>query len=183
MLRPTRRETSSSNLNQPTISGRASHKAGTPCCTPSHSAVPAEEARTGFSEFDIYSLLIARNPESATNLTMNDIWWFCSLVLLPLVCRRNVTTLSAPRSFPRACGKQPMVSVRLTQLVGGNKTHGHNYFCGGLWAKLTPFVMLPLRPSVHLARRAFSFSVMPSRGLMAFSAPLGYSRQYDSHQL
>lgn len=48
-----------------------------------------------------------------------------------------------------------------------------NHFWGEALAKATPFSMLPLRPSMALARSCFSFSVMLPKGLMAFSAPLG----------
>lgn len=51
---------------------------------------------------------------------------------------------------------------------------GEDYFCGGLCAKLTPFAMLPFKPSTQALRRVFSFSSRLFRGLMAFSAPEVY---------
>lgn len=45
------------------------------------------------------------------------------------------------------------------------------YFWGGLWAKLTPLVMFPFRPSTAALSRVFSFSSRLASGLRAFSAP------------
>ena len=55
------------------------------------------------------------------------------------------------------------------------------YFCGGLWAKVTPFSMLPLRPLIAASRRVFSLPVISPRTSMAFSAPLGCTPQLAGH--
>lgn len=47
------------------------------------------------------------------------------------------------------------------------------HFWGGLWAKLMPLVMFPLRPSTALLNSPFSLSVNCPKGLVAFSAPFG----------
>jgi hypothetical protein len=39
-----------------------------------------------------------------------------------------------------------------------------DYFCGGLWANVTPLEMLPLRPSIQAFRRVFSLSLRFVRG-------------------
>jgi len=50
---------------------------------------------------------------------------------------------------------------------GGRKERqvGEDYFCGGLCAKLTPFAMLPFKPSTQALRRVFSFSSRLVSGL------------------
>ena len=50
---------------------------------------------------------------------------------------------------------------------------GDYYFGGGFLMNSTPFAMLPFRPATAASRSFFSWSVTPSRMLMAFSAPLG----------
>jgi hypothetical protein len=48
------------------------------------------------------------------------------------------------------------------------------FWAGGLLAKVTPFSMLLFRPLMQTSSRVFSFSVALARGLVTFSAPLGY---------
>lgn len=48
-----------------------------------------------------------------------------------------------------------------------------NHFWGEALAKAMPLSILVFRPLRPMARSSFSFSVIPPRGLMAFSAPLG----------
>jgi hypothetical protein len=55
--------------------------------------------------------------------------------------------------------------------TGGRIWVWGDYFWGGLWAKFTPFVMLPFKPSTQALRRVFSFSSRFVRGFRAFSAP------------
>lgn len=43
-------------------------------------------------------------------------------------------------------------------------------------AKVTPFSILPFRPSMHLASNCCSLSVMSPRISTAFSAPLGCNK-------
>jgi hypothetical protein len=57
---------------------------------------------------------------------------------------------------------------------------GEDYFWGGLWAKLTPFAILPFKPSTAALRRVFSDSSRLVSGLSAFSAPLVYSGCQES---
>lgn len=52
---------------------------------------------------------------------------------------------------------------------------GENYFCGGLVAKVMPFLMWPFKASVAIVMFFFSISVRPVNGLMAFAAPLVYA--------
>jgi hypothetical protein len=49
-----------------------------------------------------------------------------------------------------------------------------HYLDGGFATNSTPFWMFPLRPSIHFSRSFFSYGVMLSRRLTAFSAPDGY---------
>jgi hypothetical protein len=71
---------------------------------------------------------------------------------------------------------QPRKYVCLKKQKRGRFCHhelGGIHFWGGLWAKSTPFWMLPFRPATAASSSFFSFSVMSPRMSTALSAPLG----------
>lgn len=47
------------------------------------------------------------------------------------------------------------------------------HFCGGLWAKATPFSIFPFRPLIQASSSFCSLAEISGRMLTAFSAPLG----------